>query len=156
MKYFLFSFCFLRAILLSAQEINIIPKPKQLELKKGSFSITPATVIVLGGDAEKATASFFNQHLKTYYGFQLKTVKAATKNYIRFSTKRFILPGTEGKYDLTVNADNASVSGDTYSGTFYGMQTLLQLLPIENLKAANANHKLSIPQLSIQDEPRFQ
>lgn len=140
---------FLFQLSLAAQQINIIPKPKQLELKKGSFLITPATVIVLGDAAEQNTINFFNRHLKSYNGFQLKVVKAATKNYIRFSTKKFIQPGTEGKYDLDVTATDIEVSGDTYSGTFNGMQTLIQLLSF-NRKS------ITIPQLSIQDEPRFQ
>ncbi len=140
---------FLFQLSLAAQQITIIPKPKQLELKKGSFLITPATVIVLGDAAEQNTINFFNRHLKTYNGFQLKVVKAATKNYIRFSTKKFIQPGTEGKYDLDVTATGIEVSGDTYSGTFNGMQTLIQLLSF-NRKS------ITIPQLSIQDEPRFQ
>jgi hexosaminidase len=144
------------SFLVSAQEINIIPKPQQLEIKKGSFIISPTTVIVLGDDNEKAAASFFNQHLKTYYGFQLKSVKAATKNFIRFSTKKFIQPGTEGKYDLNVTNNSTEISGDTYSGTFNGMQTLIQLLPTENIKSKTPNYKLSIPQLSITDFPRFQ
>lgn len=151
----LFTACFF-SFQTSAQEINIIPKPQQIEIKKGSFIISPATTIILGDVNEKATATFFNQHLKTYYGFQLKIVKASTKNFIRFSTKKFIQPGKEGKYDVSVSANAVNISGDTYSGTFNGMQTLIQLLPIENIKPKAPNYKLSIPQLSIQDEPRFQ
>jgi hexosaminidase len=145
----------LSLVFVNAQEINIIPKPQQLELKKGSFNITPATVIVIVDANEQSTVNFFNRHLKTYYGFQLKTVKTTTINFIRFSTKKFIQPGTEGKYDLNVTANGIEISGDSYSGTFNGMQTLIQLLPVPTEKAKSANYKLSIPQLSIQDEPRF-
>lgn len=140
----------------SAQEINIIPKPQQLEIKKGNFIISPATVILLADANEKATAAFFNQHLKTYYGFQLKTAKSASRNFIKLSTKKFIKAGIEGKYDLHVAANSIEISGDTYSGTFNGMQTLIQLLPIENIKTNSQNYKLSINHLSIQDKPRFQ
>jgi hexosaminidase len=156
MKLFLFTTLSFFITTLKAQEINIIPKPKMIEKKKGSFILSPSTVIILGDDAEKATATFFNQHLKTYYGFQIKTVKSAVKNYIRFSTKRFIMPGTEGKYDLSVQSKGIEVSGDTYSGTFYGMQTIIQLLPINHSNTVTKNHQLSIPQLLINDEPRFQ
>lgn len=71
-------------ISVSAQEINIIPKPKFIELKKGSFVITPATVIVSNDINLQSTINFFNRHLKTYYGFELKIVKKAVKNYIQF------------------------------------------------------------------------
>lgn len=154
MKLPLLSFLFFFVVSLNAQEVNIIPKPKKLELKKGSFTITPATVIVLGDDGENATASFLNQHLQSFYGFQLKTVKSSAKNFIRFSTKKFIVPGTEGKYDLTVNSKGVTVSGDTYSGTFNGMQSLIQLLSVD--EKAISSKQFKIPALSIQDEPRFQ
>lgn len=147
---------FLSFVFVNAQEINIIPKPQQMELKKGSFTITPSTVILVGKALEANTIRFFNRHLKTYYNFQLKTATTATKNFIRFSTKHSNEPGTEGKYDLNVTANGIEISGDTYSGTFNGMQTLIQLLPVPTEKATSANYKLSIPQLSIQDEPRFQ
>jgi len=154
MKLLLLSFLVFFTVSLQAQEVNIIPKPKMLELKKGSFTITPATVIVLADDAENATASFFNQHLQSFYGFKLKTVKSSAKNFIRFSTKKFIVPGTEGKYDLTVNSKGVTVSGDTYSGTFNGMQSLIQLLSVDEKSISSKQFK--IPALSIQDEPRFQ
>ncbi|MBX9782004.1 MAG: family 20 glycosylhydrolase [Chitinophagaceae bacterium] len=146
-------FCF---VICRAQQINIIPKPQQLEMKQGIFSITPATVIVANDMNEQSTVKFFNRHLKTYYGFGLKTAKAATKNFIRFSTKKFIQPGIEGKYELNVSAAGIDISGDTYSGTFNGMQTLIQLLPIPIEKTKSNNYKLSITQLSITDFPRFQ
>ncbi len=147
--------CFIAA-LVSAQEINIIPKPQQMEIKKGSFILSPATTIVLGDINEKATAVFFNQHLKTYYGFQLKIVKAATKNFIRFSTKRFIQPGTEGKYELHVTTNGIEISGDNYSGTFNGMQTLIQLLTLDKETLTRKIKASRIQCLTIQDEPRFQ
>lgn len=154
MKLQLLTFLLFFAASIKAQEVNIIPKPKNLELKKGSFTITPSTVIVLGDDGEKATASFFNQHLKSIYGFELKTGKSSSKNFIRFSTKKFIKPGTEGKYDLNVSTKGVTVSGDTYSGTFNGMQTLIQLLAVDVKTISSKQFK--IPALAIQDEPRFQ
>lgn len=154
MKLQLLAFLLFFAASVKAQEVNIIPKPKTLELKKGSFTITPSTVLVLGDDGEKATASFFNQHLKSVYGFELKTAKSSAKNFIRFSTKKLIKPGTEGKYDLTVSGKGATVSGDTYSGTFNGMQSLIQLLGVD--AKAISSKQFTIPALAIQDEPRFQ
>lgn len=147
----LLSFAFL-----NAQEINIIPKPPLLEIKQGNFLITPTTVIVLGDGSEKESASFFNQHLKTYYGFQLKIVKASTKNFIRFSKIPSEPPPVKEQYRLIVAENGITITATTYSGVFYGMQTLIQLLPVPGEKAKSANYKLSIPQLIIEDKPRFQ
>lgn len=154
MKLQLLSFLLFITTSMQAQQINIIPKPKNLELKKGSFTVTPSTVIVLNDEGEKSTAAFLNQHLKSVYGFELKTANSAGKNFIRFSTKKMIRPGTEGKYDLSVGLKGVTVSGDTYSGTFNGMQTLIQLLAVD--QQSISKKQFSIPALAIQDEPRFQ
>lgn len=147
---------FLSFVFVNAQEINIIPKPQFIELKKGSFVITPATVIVSSDTNQQSTISFFNRHLKAYYGFELKTVKKAVKNFIQFEKIPTEWPSSNGQYVLKSSLDKAIVNANTYSGVFYGMQTLIQLLPVPGEKATSANFKLSIPQLVIEDEPRFQ
>ncbi|MBC7722569.1 MAG: family 20 glycosylhydrolase, partial [Pedobacter sp.] len=43
--------------------------------------------------------------------------------------------------------------GDGYEGTFYGMQSLIGLLPIA--QSQTSNHKLVVPCLVINDAPRF-
>lgn len=156
MKITLSALLLLIGITVNAQQVNIIPQPQQLKVKKGSFVISPSTVLVAKDEGDKASASFFNKHLKTYYGFELKTVSSAAKNFIRFSTKKMIQAGTEGKYELNVSAKSADISGDTYSGTFYGMQTLIQLLPVENIAALSSKKQLSIQQVTVNDAPRFQ
>ncbi|XVJ65356.1 MAG: beta-N-acetylhexosaminidase [Lacibacter sp.] len=143
-------------ISVSAQEINIIPKPKFIELKKGSFVITPATVIVSNDINLQSTINFFNRHLKTYYGFELKIVKKAVKNYIQFEKKPTEWPTFNGQYVLKSSLERVIVNANTYSGVFYGMQTLIQLLPTENLNSSLRFYKVTIPQIIIEDEPRFQ
>lgn len=143
-------------ISVSAQEINIIPKPKFIELKKGSFVITPATVIVSNDINLQSTINFFNRHLKTYYGFELKIVKKAFKNYIQFEKKPTEWPTFNGQYVLKSSLERVIVNANTYSGVFYGMQTLIQLLPTENLNSSLRFYKVTIPQIIIEDEPRFQ
>src|SRR4029079_6009546 len=41
------------------------------------------------------------------------------------------------------------------TGVFYGIQTLIQLLPVSNDKPKTVNDKLPIPFVSITDYPRF-
>src|SRR6476660_752759 len=114
---------------LHAQQINIIPKPVKTTVQKGSFKLSKNTVLLLTDDGEQKTANFFNDYLKRFYGLSLKIAKNATTNYIRFNTKKFIQPGQEGKYQLTATPATITIDGDTYQGTFYGMQSLIQLLP---------------------------
>jgi len=78
------------AVTSQAQTINIIPKPNQLQVNKGNFTLSNNTTIVYKNDAEKNTANFFNGYLKKNYGFQLPIAKQAAINYISFATKQFI------------------------------------------------------------------
>lgn len=147
----LFAIC---AINSQAQTINIIPKPNQLQVTKGNFIVSKTTTIVYKNDSEKNTANFFNGYLKKFYGFQLPIAKQATANYISLATKQFIkAPENGSAYTLQITPTAVTISGDGLEGTFYGMQSLLQLLPIQ--KSQIQNQKFQLPCLSITDAPNF-
>jgi hexosaminidase len=147
--------CFFTVLSISAmaQQVNIIPKPVSVEISKGNFVLSKNTVLLLTDEGEQNTANFFNDYLKRIYGFSLNVAKSATANYIRFGTNKFIQPGVEGKYRMLISPATVSIEGDTYQGTFYGMQTLIQLLPVPGSKSAT--QKISLPTLAIEDYPRF-
>jgi hexosaminidase len=135
----------------NAQTLNVTPVPVKAVLQKGTFTITKNTVIVLNDDAEKNTAELLNIYLNKIYGFSLQTSKFANANYIRFATRRFIqAPENASRYTMQVKSAGVEIEGDSYQGTFYGLQTLIQLLPVAKSQA------LAIPCLSIEDYPRFE
>src|SRR5678816_2126720 len=73
----------------------------------------------------------------------------ANKNFIQLTTRKFIKAPEKDAYLLNVSANGVAIEGDTYAGTFYGIQSLIQLLP-----TAKSNF-FKIPYVSIQDYPRF-
>ncbi|HEY0354990.1 MAG TPA: beta-N-acetylhexosaminidase, partial [Flavisolibacter sp.] len=139
---------------LFAQEVHIIPQPAQLKIGKGSFTLSKNTVIATRDEAGKKTAELFNAYLQEVYGFKLDIDKQEGKDFIRLNTRTFIKAPGKDAYSLNVTTDGVTIEGDTHAATFYGMQTLIQLLPA-NYKPQTTNHKLTIPILAIQDEPRF-
>jgi hexosaminidase len=151
MKLILLSASILFSSLLVAQEPNIIPKPAVMTVLTGTFSLNTNTVLVINNQADQTIVDLFNEYLKNYYGFTLKQSPARPqKNFISFVTVQTILPGEEGAYAISVSGDNISVDGQTASGSFYGMQTLIQLLPVNNLSKT-----FTIPSVNINDKPRF-
>jgi len=50
---------------------------------------------------------------------------------------------------MTISGDNISINGNNEEGVFYGVQTLIQLLPAEK------SNNLAVQQCSIKDAPRF-
>ena len=153
MKQQLFALLFLSfSVTVFSQPISIIPKPNDTKITSGSFTINAATVIVYNDEGEQNTANIFNGYLKKYYGFELKVSKQATSNAIQLATKKFVkVPNNTAAYSLTITPKNITISGDGYEGTFYGMQSLIGLLPTTQL----ANQKLSVQCLVITDAPRF-
>ncbi|HYE56064.1 MAG TPA: family 20 glycosylhydrolase, partial [Chitinophagaceae bacterium] len=131
-------------------QLNIVPLPVKAVKGNGNFQLSDKTVLVLMDEAEQQSADFLNDYLERYYNFRLKTAKEASSNYIRLVTRRFIRPGQEGKYSMQVRPAGINIEGDTYQGTFYGVQTLIQLLP--TTRAAT----LSVPVATIEDQPRFE
>ena len=133
----------------SGNASGIIPKPVSLKTNNGTFRIDRNTVIV-ADEGNRDAADFFNKYLEDYYGFNLNTAESAQKNYIRFSSRTFVkAPENKEHYTFTSTSKGVDITGDSYDGTFRGTQTLIQLLP--PAKATS----LSIPQVSIDDQPRL-
>lgn len=132
-----------------SQTLNIIPAPAIAEIKQGSFTITPSTKIVCLASSVEKSASFLNHYLKEYYGFELKTTKQQSdKNAIELNFDRLdnTLPGA---YEMTVDNNKVYIGGNDEQGVFYGIQTLIQLLPPQK------SNSLSVQQCNIVDSPRF-
>lgn len=134
----------------SFSQVDIIPKPASLKIGNGVLSINADTKIVLSTKELKKQAAFFNDYLQKFYGFKLQLVskssKAESNIVLTNAAKNNAIAGA---YQLDITANAVNINGDDAEGVFYGIQTLIQLLPVETSKS------LTIPQLSIQDFPRF-
>jgi len=135
-------------------QVNIIPQPVSVKQPKiaGNFSISSSTKIVLEGSNLENSANFLNDYLQELYHLKLEiTNKPAGKNSIILNYDRLDLGA--GAYNLSVNAKEVYIGGDNEEGVFYGVQSLIQLLPVpENAASATS---LKIPFVSISDYPRF-
>ncbi len=148
MKKYILSFLLLFTLRIFAQDI--IPLPTKMEMGPGIFTVNNQTQIVLSGSGLENSAKFLNSYLKHFYGFQLPVVKSSNaQNVIRLNYERLNHP-IAGAYHLEVNNKGVYIAGDNATGTFYGIQSFIQLLPIAE-KPANFN----IPYLKIEDKPRF-
>ncbi|HEY9340673.1 MAG TPA: beta-N-acetylhexosaminidase [Hanamia sp.] len=136
--------------------VNIVPKPVSLELHSGNFNFTPETIII-AGSREKAEAEMLNLYLKKLYGFTLP-VKTKTNTKTGNTVTLTLLKSGERKdaYNLEVDSKKITISSKGNEGLFYGVQTLLQLLPSSKLQSETTNLAFEVPQLSIKDYPRFQ
>lgn len=140
-----------------AQTVSIIPQPAVVRQPRiaANFSITPATTLVLEGSGLEKTAAYFNDYLKRFYGWSLKVVKnSASVNTIRLNYERMDIDNP-GAYTLAVDQKGVYIAGDNATGVFYGIQSLIQLLPVPDDEPANRLRQLPVAYVSIEDQPRF-
>ncbi|HVW62970.1 MAG TPA: family 20 glycosylhydrolase, partial [Puia sp.] len=153
-----------------AQHPSIIPQPVSTQWLEGDFSIDPHTVLV-ADTSDGPSTRFLNDYLQEIYGFRLHVVgedKQPASGYIRLynhpDKDPGIVPGPEGRYTLKVSSGSIIIRGDTHTGVFYGIQTLLQLLPVSpyvilptgpGVRPASHTSGCKVPAVSIEDYPRF-
>jgi hexosaminidase len=138
------------AIVLNAQVVNIIPQPKQISIKKGSFVLNSKTVIVYNDPQLKFLADYTCSTIQSLNKLKL-IVKNQNGTQSNIQSINLILDGKantakEG-YLLNVTTSSITINGATSQGIFYGVQSLLQLIPLQGDSKIQA--------LEIQDEPRF-
>ena len=157
MKKLLFlSFLFMCATTFGQTKISIVPKPVSLEMHQGNFNLTSKTIIISNNSVQH-DAEMLNLYLKKLYGFSLPVKNISPNNNIKNAIILGLLKPDERKkdeYGLQVKANEINIEGVSNEAIFYGIQTLLQLLPAERPETGDI--QFEIPQLAIKDYPRFQ
>ncbi|MFN5422933.1 MAG: beta-N-acetylhexosaminidase, partial [bacterium] len=135
---------------LQAQQVNIIPQPKEVNLKTGNFNISSKTSVVFNQEELKFLAEYTAGIIKSSVNIDPAVIdQVGTKSKAK-AINLIIDPSAatakEG-YLLDVTSQRIIVSSRTAQGVFYGVQSLLQMIPLDG--------DINIPAVNIQDEPRF-
>ncbi|MEO8822149.1 MAG: beta-N-acetylhexosaminidase [Ginsengibacter sp.] len=145
---------FLMATAGAQNKVVIVPQPVSMEIHTGNFNFTSATSIIAGNEASHE-AKMLNFYLKKLYDFSLPVKnKMAGTNESSIIFKLTKIKDKKDAYNLEVAANKITISSASNEGLFYGMQTLLQLLP--ESKEVSLSEGFTVPELSIKDYPRFQ
>lgn len=161
----LFTMCliFTMSLPLIAQQASpafrLIPEPVSLQAGEGTFVLNPSNAIHIPANHSelRKIADYLALKVRPATGFDLKISESVTPSGIllALNKKADAQLGKEG-YQLEVTPQQVSIRANQPAGLFYGVQTLLQLLPkeIENDNLAH-DIKWAIPAVSITDYPRF-
>jgi hexosaminidase len=141
-------------VFVNAQEINIIPKPlKVTRSEKGSFilkkKITVSNLFPNNDKQSGNVTKYLSDYLKKYFGLEVTPAAKDSKADITLFPTRMPTGGSLA-YRLLVNSNGIRIEANFDEAAFHGVQSLIQLLPVDNKTS------LSIPFVSIYDEPRFQ
>lgn len=136
---------------LSAQQVNIIPQPVNIKinLKISPFKIDQNTLII-APNALINSVSFFKDYVLKYYGITLTTDSTLSRiNNVIILNVNTIKTENPDRYDLHSDEKQIRLNASSSRGIFYGIQTLIQLLP------AQRSTVLNFPSVAISDYPRF-
>ncbi|WP_036678723.1 family 20 glycosylhydrolase [Daejeonella oryzae] len=154
-RFFLFTFVILISAQFSKSQTNdpnlgIIPVPKSIKPQTGQFTFSNQYAIQYETESDQKIAQLFHDYLKEVHFLDLVVAKnfiKAPEGIIRFSSAEYKGSNPEG-YELSVNPTQINVSGKG-AGLFYGLKTLMQLIPKHTQAAPQINSVL------IEDEPRY-
>jgi len=145
---------------LSAQQVTpaIIPEPVQVSVLSGSWQLPSRVSVQVPADAaSQASLQALRVRLQEAAGIIVEPAQPGTAAAVRME----LLPradtrlGKEG-YLLTVNDQGVLIRANQPAGLFYGVQTLLQLLPKEiESRTLQTGIRWEIPAVDILDYPRF-
>lgn len=130
---------------LAAQSLRgaIIPTPKQIKVHKKdavlSNGVALDLAVLLRPSAEVIEARFKQLGIKTGSGYPVRT-SIAPKTFTGDDAR-------SGAYRLTIKEGEAVVTGFDQTGVFYGLQSILSLVPVSGAK--------TIATLDASDAPRF-
>lgn len=157
MKHLLIFLFFLALTSVHAQNstLNLIPLPVEVKQNSGFYTLTKSTSVGYNKSEARDISEKLAQKLNIATGFKIVAAQG-TKSKIQLNLN--VTPdqklGKEG-YNLVSGSKGIVITANQPAGLFYGMQTLLQLLPKEIESKAVASVKWTIPAVQITDYPRF-
>jgi hexosaminidase len=132
--------------------ISVVPKPNQITVGQGTFAFKNGMAICAPAGSE--ACKVLSGKLAKAAGIVLgKTADAQKADIVLSLDKTGSMPA-EG-YSLNVSAKKITVDAATETGLYYGVQTLLQLLPPQIESNIKTVAKWAVPCVAVNDAPRF-
>jgi len=154
-KWLLLSLLFFNALPIFAQ-LDIIPLPRQVKETKSSFVINKTTPIYYEKGLKKQ-AELLSAALSpaTGFDFTISELKNPVQKGIVLRLDKTFAANKEG-YRLSVNNERIAINGGSPAGVFYGIQTVLQMLPTGIYdKQRQKGVSWSVKGVDIEDAPLY-
>ena len=119
--------------------ISVIPQPVSVSLQKGQFVLNNQTYIIGENKASSDIASLLAVMLNQSFGFPVSKKQTASNEIVlHINNRTDSTLGNEG-YTMNISSKKIVLSANKPQGLFYGIQTLMQLLPPSNGNAQTKN-----------------
>ncbi len=144
---FVLFLCFYNSVSAAGGRTHVIPEPVSVTEKPGSFYLRQGTTLAVEGDSTSGIAAWLVGRVREETGISLHEEKGSKGAIVVQVWERY--KGGRSGYSLSVSASGIRIEAGSPEGAFYGMQTLLQLLP--SVRGEN----MAVPCVEIVDSPRF-
>lgn len=151
----------IRLHVFSPDRLAIVPYPTSVTRNRGSFRLSAETTILCDRRAE-SEGQVLAKRLRTAtgLGFPLNLVASVAPKVAPHTISLAIEQNRAGQggesYELESTNDHVTIRAHSMAGLFYGVQTVLQLLPPQVFSPhTNRGIDWRIPNLIIEDHPRF-
>jgi hexosaminidase len=137
-------------------QLSIIPQPVKMQLNSGDFELKSSSVIFHSGEELLPLAEYLADEISTASGLELKLKEGKGKGINLLIQEDLVSSlGSEG-YKLNVTSRSIEIMAGKTAGLFYGIQTLLQMIPVDREDCAECDEdEVGIQCVSIEDYPRF-
>lgn len=154
MKIKLLSIMLLLTTLGVKAQLNLIPKPVSVKVETSSLILNEKTAIVAHKKLRNE-AIYLQTKLNQSTGYSFSIASGKPQNYIKLEVDANAFENPEA-YTINVDGKGATIKAKNDIGIFWGIQTLLQMLPEQVYsKKVQAGVKWEIPFAQISDYPRF-
>ncbi len=138
------------------QGINIVPKPNSIVSSEGKFEITSTTKLFVSSAVDMSKVeNFLKSRLQDAAGLRLEGINQKPESdYISIEVDKSLNLAKEA-YKLTSTAEGITIKASHERGAFYGVVSLVQLLPAEIESKVKQDNAWSVPFVEINDAPRF-
>ena len=142
--------------------LDIIPIPQKMEIMDNVFNLDNNTVVVSDDEKNQFNATHLQTYLKKLFKSDVLLLKEANDNYIRLNIidsdkcDDIGLMNDNEAYILNITSHGIEITSVDAAGIFYGIQTLLQMLPNDIFaETSHAYDNIEFPNMRIVDNPRF-
>ena len=164
----LLSSCAEKQTEIAKAKLDIVPVPQTMIVNpiENAFILNDETVIVYDNDANQFNAEFLQSYLKNIFKKDIETISSSESASVSNSINLNIVDASKCEelglandneaYVLNVSLDNIDIYALDAAGIFYGIQTLIQMMPNDIYsKDATKIAGVDIPTMNINDSPRF-
>ncbi len=139
---------------LEATHAMVVPQPASVKISGGTFQPDSRIAISASGELMDV-ADYLRGKVAPATGWEWPITRRSGSDTVELRLdRRLSRLGPEG-YTLEIRDDRVTIRSAAKAGVFYGVQTLRQIFPPDIMRRAAVRRHWSLPQLVIEDSPRF-